>query len=55
MNTYQITVLAKLTIEVTAPNDDSAILQLDTTELSEFKLVDFDVIEFENQGKHYAD
>jgi hypothetical protein len=51
MNTYQITVLAKLTIEVTAPNDDSAIKQLDTTELSEFKLVDFDVIEFENQGK----
>ena len=51
MNTYQITVLAKLTIEVTAPNDDAAIKQLDTTDLSEFKLVDFDVIEFEHQGK----
>jgi hypothetical protein len=51
MNTYKITVLGKLTIEVTAPNDDSAIKQLDTTELSEFKLVDFDVIEFENEGK----
>ena len=51
MNTYQITVLAKLTIEVTATDDDSAIKQLDTTELSEFKLVDFDVIEFENEGK----
>jgi hypothetical protein len=46
--------LAKLTIEVTATNDDSAILQLDTTELDQFKLVDFDVIEFENEGKHYA-
>jgi hypothetical protein len=54
MNTYKITVLAMLTIEVTATNDDSAILQLDTTELSEFNLVDFDVIEFENEGKHYA-
>ena len=54
MNTYKITVLAKLTIEVTAPNDDLAILQLDTIDLSEFKLVDFDVIEFENEGKHYA-
>jgi hypothetical protein len=51
MNTYKITVLAKLTIEVTANDDDSAIKQLDTTELSEFKLVDFDVIEFENEGK----
>jgi hypothetical protein len=51
MNTYQITVLAKLTIEVTANGDDSAIKQLDTTELSEYKLVDFDVIEFENEGK----
>jgi hypothetical protein len=55
MNTYKITVLAKLTIEVTANGDDSAIKQLDTTELSEFKFVDFDVIEFENQGEHYAD
>jgi hypothetical protein len=44
-------VLAKLTIEVTATDDDSAIKQLDTTELSEYKLIDFDVIEFENQGK----
>ena len=51
MNTYKITVLAKLTIEVTANGDDSAIKQLDTTELSEFKLIDFDVIEFENEGK----
>ena len=51
MNTYKITVLAKLTIEVTAPNDDSAILQLDTIDLSEFKLVDLDVIEFENEGR----
>ena len=51
MNTYQITVLAKLTIEVTAPNDDMAILQLDTMDLSEYKLIDFDVIEFENEGK----
>jgi hypothetical protein len=51
MNTYQITVLAKLTIEVTAPNDDAAIKQLDTMDLSEYKLVDFDVIEFENEGK----
>ena len=51
MNTYKITVLAKLTIEVTAPNDDSAIRQLDTSDLSEFKLVDFDVIEFENEGR----
>ena len=51
MNTYQITVLAKLTIEVTAPNDDAAIIQLDHTDLSEFKLVDMDVIEFENEGK----
>ena len=41
MNTYKITVLAKLTIEVTAPNDDLAILQLDTIDLSEFNLVDF--------------
>jgi len=55
MNTYKITVLAKLTIEVIAPDDDSAILQLDTTDLSEFKLVDMDVIEFENLGEHYAD
>ncbi len=51
MNTYKITVLAKLTIEVTATDDDSAIMQLDTIDLSEFKLVDFDVIEFENEGK----
>ena len=51
MNTYKITVLAKLTIEVTAPNDDSAIRQLDTTDLSSFTLVDFDVIEFENEGR----
>lgn len=51
MNTYKITVLAKLTIEVTAPNDDAAIKQLDTTDLSEFKLVDMDVIEFENEGR----
>jgi hypothetical protein len=51
MNTYQITVLAKLTIEVTAIDDDSALKQLDTMDLSEFKLVDFDVIEFENEGK----
>ena len=51
MNTYQITVLAKLTIEVTAPNDDAAIIQLDHTDISEFKLVDMDVIEFENEGK----
>ena len=51
MNTYKITVLAKLTIEVTAPDDDAAIKQLDTTDLSEFKLVDLDVIEFENEGK----
>jgi hypothetical protein len=51
MNTYKITVLAKLTIEVTATDDDAAIKQLDTTELSEYKLVDFDVIEFENEGK----
>ena len=55
MNTYKITVLAKLTIEVTATNDDSAILQLDTIDLSEFNLVDFDVIELENEGKRYAD
>ncbi len=55
MNTYKITVLAKLKIEVTAPNDDMAIMQLDTMDLSEYKLVDFDVIEFENEGKHYAD
>ena len=51
MNTYQITVLAKLTIEVTAPDDDSAIKQLDATDLSEFKLIDMDVIEFENEGE----
>ena len=51
MNTYKITVLAKLTIETTAPNDDMAILQLDTTDLSEYKLVDLDVIEFENEGR----
>jgi len=54
-NTYLITVLAKLTIEVVATDDDSAILQLDTTDLSEFKLVDMDVIEFENLGEYYAD
>jgi hypothetical protein len=51
MNTYKITVLAKLTIEVTATGEDSALKQLDTMDLSEFKLVDFDVIEFENEGK----
>jgi hypothetical protein len=51
MNTYQITVLAKLTIEVTATGEDSALKQLDTMDLSEYKLVDFDVIEFENEGK----
>jgi hypothetical protein len=51
MNTYKITVLAKLTIEIEAKSEDSAIKQLDTTELSEFKLVDLDIIEFENQGK----
>ena len=51
MNIYQITVLAKLTIEVTATDDDAAIKQLDTTDLSEFKFVDMDVIEFENEGK----
>lgn len=51
MNTYKITVLAKLTVEVTAPNDDLAIIQLDHTDLSEFNLVDMDVIEFENEGK----
>ena len=51
MNIYQITVLAKLTIEVTALDDDSAIKQLDTSDLSEFKLIDFDVIEFENEGR----
>lgn len=51
MNTYKLTVLAKLTIEVTALDDDSAIKQLDTTDLSEFQLVDMDVIEFENEGK----
>jgi hypothetical protein len=51
MNTYQITVLAKLTIEVTATGEDSALKQLDTIDLSEFKLVDFDVIEFENEGR----
>ena len=54
MNTYKITVLAKLTIEVVANGDDSAIRQLDHIDLSEFNLVDFDVIEFENEGKHYA-
>lgn len=52
---YKITVLAKLTIEVVANDDDSAIKQLDTTDLAEFKLVDMDVIEFENEGEHYAD
>ena len=51
MNTYKITVLAKLTIEVTATGEDSALKQLDTIDLSEFKLVDFDVIEFENEGR----
>ena len=51
MNAYKITVLAKLTIEIEANGDDSAIKQLDDAELSEFKLVDFDVIEFENEGK----
>lgn len=51
MNTYQITVLAKLTIEITAPDDDAAIKQLDTFDLDEFKLVDMDVIEFENEGE----
>ena len=51
MNTYKITVLAKLTIEVTATGEDSALKQLDTMDLSEYKLVDFDVIEFENEGK----
>ena len=65
MNTYKITVLAKLTIEVTAPNDDLAILQLDTIDLSEFKLVDFDsvedfelqerdITEVEELGEYYA-
>jgi hypothetical protein len=51
MNTYKITVLAKLTIEIETNGEDAAIKQLDTTELSEFKLIDFDVIEFENEGK----
>ena len=51
MNTYKITVLAKLTIEVTANGDDAAIRQLDASDLAEFQLVDFDVIEFENQGR----
>lgn len=51
MNAYKITVLAKLTIEIEANGEDSAIKQLDTTELDQFKLVDFDVIEFDNQGR----
>ena len=51
MNTYKITVLAKLTIEVTANGEDLALKQLDHTDLSEFNLVDMDVIEFENEGR----
>jgi hypothetical protein len=51
MNAYKITVLAKLTTEITAPNDVSALKQLDATELSEFKLIHKDVIEFENEGQ----
>lgn len=54
-NTYLITAMARVTIEVVATDDESALAQFDDAELSDFKLLDIDVIEFENEGEHYAD
>ena len=51
MNIYKITALAKITIEIEAKTEESALKQLDDADISEFKLVDMDVIEFENEGK----
>ena len=54
-NTYLITAMARVTIEVVATDDESALAQFDDADLSDFKLLDIDITEFENEGEHYAD
>lgn len=54
-NTYLITAMARVTIEIVATGDESALTQFDDAELSDFKLIDIDITEFENQGEYYAD
>ena len=52
---YKLTAMARVTIEIIAADDESALAQFDDAELSDFKLLDIDVIEFENEGEHFAD
>ena len=52
---YKLTGLAKVTIEVIATDENSAIKQFDDAQLSDFIFKEIELIELEDDGEHYAD
>ncbi len=55
MNAYKITGFVRVTIEIVAPDQDTAWAQFDNAQLSDFDIYEIEPTEIEDLGTHYAD
>lgn len=53
MNAYKITGVVRVTLEVVAPDQDTAWAYFDNAELSDFEFYEVEPIEIEDLGTHY--